>query len=186
MKVYTGTGDRGKTSLFSGERIHKSDDRIETYGDVDELNSVLGVVAAHRPDAAHGSEADLDAVQSHLFHIGAWLATSPDSPRAGSLTPVDESMWQFLESAIDRMESDLPSLSGFILPGGTPAAAYAHVARTVCRRVERRVVRLARRTSDPESLTGIVVYLNRLSDYLFVLARYFNHVAGHGDRLWVR
>lgn len=184
MKIYTGTGDRGKTGLFSGERLPKSDDRIEAYGDVDELNSVLGALAATLPEKAEAVGDELAAIQSHLFHVGAWLATTSDSSFAETLTPVDESMWRFLETAIDRMEGMLPPLSGFIIPGGHKAAAMAHVARTVCRRAERRAVRLAQGDPHPEALSGMLIYLNRLSDYLFVLARYFNQMTGHGDHLW--
>lgn len=184
MKIYTGTGDRGKTGLFSGERLPKSDDRIEAYGDVDELNSVLGVLAATLPAKTETTGDELVVIQSHLFHVGAWLATTSDSSRTEALTPVDDSMWRFLESAIDRMETMLPPLSAFVIPGGHEAAAMAHVARTVCRRAERRAVRLAQGDPHPELLSGTLIYLNRLSDYLFVLARYFNHVTGHGDQLW--
>ncbi|MFZ7128552.1 MAG: cob(I)yrinic acid a,c-diamide adenosyltransferase [Desulfobacterales bacterium] len=184
MKIYTGTGDRGKTSLFSGERITKADGRIDTYGDIDELNSILGALAASWPADSETSPALVFAIQSHLLHVGAWLATTSESPRAEALTPVDSTMWAYLEDTIDRMDADLPPLSGFILPGGHPSAAWAHVARTVCRRAERSVVRFAQSQPPSEMLTAIITYLNRLSDLLFVLARYLNHQTGQPDRRW--
>ncbi len=184
MKLYTGTGDKGKTSLFSGERIPKSDHRIETYGDVDELNSIIGTVAAAIPREAAEWIGELSIIQSHLFNIGAWLATTPESPRTDALPPLEESMWRFLETAIDRLDDKLPPLEGFILPSGHPAAAAAHVARTVCRRAERRAVNLVQTDAHTDTLSGALIYLNRLSDYLFALARGINHATGHGDRLW--
>jgi cob(I)alamin adenosyltransferase len=184
MKIYTGTGDRGKTSLFSGERIEKSDHRIDAYGDVDELNAALGMLSAMAPEGAAALRGEIAQIQSHLFHVGARLATTTESPQAGSLVAVDDAMTRFIEEAIDRMESGLPPLAHFVVPGGHPAAACAHVARTVCRRTERKVVRLARSESRPEAMSGVLVYLNRLSDYLFVVSRHLNHTTGHGDSLW--
>jgi cob(I)alamin adenosyltransferase len=184
MKIYTGTGDSGKTGLFSGERISKGDSRIEAYGDVDELNSVLGALGAVLPDAADDARAELEKIQSTLFRIGARLATASDSPSVSVLPEVTPDDAAFLETAIDRMEDRLPPLGGFILPGGCMASAWAHVARSVCRRAERHVVRLAEGQDAPVSLKAIVVYLNRLSDYLFVLARHLNHLQGEPDHLW--
>jgi len=186
MKIYTGSGDRGKTSLFSGERVPKSSERIEAYGDLDELNSVLGGLVAAVPGQPE-VQAQLAAVQSDLFHLGAWLATSAGSPAAPALTPFNPARSAALEQAIDRMEEQLPPLKGFILPGGHAGAAWAHVARTVCRRTERRVAGLALEGGSAEadeSLQRALVYLNRLSDYLFVLARHLNRLHGVGERLW--
>jgi cob(I)alamin adenosyltransferase len=186
MKIYTGSGDRGKTSLFSGERVPKDHRRIEAYGDLDELNCVLGALAAAVPGLPE-VHARLTAIQSDLFQIGAWLATSPGSAAAAALAPIDPERSSALEQAIDRMEEVLPPLRGFVLPGGHPSAAWAHVARTVCRRTERRVVGLAADDGAPESdeqLRRAVVYLNRLSDYLFVLARHLNRVQGVDELLW--
>jgi cob(I)alamin adenosyltransferase len=186
MKIYTGTGDRGKTSLFSGERVPKDHRRIEAYGDLDELNSVLGALAAASaglPDV----QAELAGIQSELFHLGAWLATTPEAPAAAALPPIDPQHSGRLEAAIDRMEEGLQPLKGFILPGGHPSAAWAHVARTVCRRAERRVVGLAADggpTAAQEQLQRAIVYLNRLSDYLFVLARHLNRLQGVDDARW--
>ena len=184
MKIYTGTGDQGKTSLFSGERISKGDDRIAAYGDVDELNSTLGALAAASPDRAAEIRTEIEQIQSTLFQVGAWLATDLESPSKDVLDDMSETEWKALEAAIDRMEKDLPPLRGFILPGGHTAAAWAHVARTICRRAERKVVALSDNTGAPDALQPVLVYLNRLSDYLFVLARYCNFLMGITDIPW--
>jgi len=208
MRIYTGGGDRGRTSLFSGERVAKHDRRIEAYGDLDELNSVLGALAAALGDAPAGGPAELgseiERIQSDLLQAGAWLATTPGSTAQASLLEVTPHLIAGLEAAIDRMDAELEPLHGFILPGGSPSACWAHVARTVCRRAERRVVGLvdAVHGAHPapelgevpaptpadrqarEQLGLIVIYLNRLSDYLFVLARHCNRRAGVPDRPW--
>jgi cob(I)alamin adenosyltransferase len=187
MKIYTGGGDRGKTSLFSGERVIKDHRRIDAFGTVDELNSTIGALAGALPaDTASDRTQELRRIQSDLFHIGARLATVPDSAMAAAIRDLGSVDSRFLEKAIDRMDAELPPLRSFILPGGHPAAGWAHVARTVCRRAERKVVRLAVE-DDAESLDrleGIVVFLNRLSDYLFVLARYCNRIAGQAEVAW--
>jgi cob(I)alamin adenosyltransferase len=186
MKIYTGSGDRGRTSLFSGERIAKNNARIEAYGGVDELNSCLGALTAALSERRQ-SIAEIRQIQSDLFHIGACLATTPGSPATAALEPFDQTRCRYLETAIDLMEQHLPPLSGFILPGGRMPAALAHVARTVCRRAERHVVGLAESQPDdrlPEVYQAVLVYLNRLSDYLFVFARYCNHLAGEADLHW--
>ncbi|UCF89728.1 MAG: cob(I)yrinic acid a,c-diamide adenosyltransferase [Desulfobacterales bacterium] len=187
MKVYTGTGDRGKTGLFSGERVAKSHARIEAYGNVDELNSVMGALIASLPDANAEIAEELHRIQFDLFQIGAWLATTPESPALESLTPITPAQIQYLESAIDRMDAMLPPLSAFVLPGGHRSAAWAHMARTVCRRAERRGVRLEVESfngKDGGHLRDALVYLNRLSDYLFVLARHCNRLMDVADILW--
>jgi cob(I)alamin adenosyltransferase len=185
MKVYTGGGDKGKTSLFSGERVPKHHIRIETYGDLDELNSVLGAVAAYLPADEQAIRDDFKGIQSNLFLAGAWLATTPDSSAMSYLTALPESVAKDLEGRIDALSEVLPVLKEFILPGGQPVAAWSHVARTVCRRCERRLTELIE-VSDVVSgeLAAIQVYLNRLSDYLFVLARYLNQVLGTADITW--
>jgi cob(I)alamin adenosyltransferase len=182
MKIYTRTGDRGTTSLGSGERVPKTDDRVEAYGSVDELNSVLGALAAAFPPALDHLRGEIENIQSLLLRTGALLAATPGSPRARDLTPVAQEDAQELEKAIDRMEEALPPLSAFILPGGHACAAWAHMARTVCRRAERRVVGISH--GDEQALALIIIYLNRLSDYLFVLARYCNMATGGSDTLW--
>ena len=140
MKIYTGTGDRGKTSLFSGERMDKSDPRIDAYGDVDELNSIIGALASTLPphDASEPLKIQLTQIQSDLLNAGAWLATSADSPHTTQLTPIPTERIREMEGQIDAMQAELPELKSFILPGGHTAAAWAHVARTVCRRAERK------------------------------------------------
>jgi len=187
MKIYTGTGDRGKTSLFSGERVSKSDRRIEAYGDVDELNSLLGALAADLKAADTVLTDALRRVQSDLFQLGAILAITPDSPAMASLEKISDNRIRELEQAIDELDAKLPALSGFILPGGHPTAAWAHISRSVCRRAERHVIRLSDEYSQGEAAEQFqraVVYLNRLSDYLFVLARYCNQLQGVSDTLW--
>lgn len=186
MKIYTGTGDKGKTSLFSGERVSKADARLEAYGDMDELNSILGVLAAQLA----GDEAlvdELQRIQSDLFQASAWLATSPDSSAVDSLEEISADRIVFLENAIDRIERQLPAIKNFILPGGHINAAWAHVARTVCRRCERKIVPLINQTRKSKAgrqYQILLVFLNRLSDYLFVFARHCNHVQGIIDKPW--
>lgn len=186
MKVYTGGGDKGKTSLFSGERVPKHHIRIEAYGDLDELNSVLGAVVACLPEKEQMVRDDLEEIQSHLFLAGAWLATTPNSSATGYLTTLPVNVSKDLESRIDALSEVLPVLKEFILPGGQPVAAWAHVARTVCRRCERRLTELIEDSDDvgESELAVIQVYLNRLSDYLFVLARYLNNSLGTADKTW--
>lgn len=187
MKVYTGTGDRGKTSLFSGERVTKSDRRIEAYGDVDELNSLLGALVTELNGANAELLHQLQQIQADLFQLSAILATTPDSPAMASLQEIAESRVTELEQTIDKLDAQLPGLSGFILPGGHPTAAWAHICRTVCRRAERKVTGIADQYAGGEAagrFNTILVYLNRLSDYLFVLARYCNHIQGVSDSLW--
>ena len=187
MKIYTGGGDHGKTSLFSGERVLKSSDRIEAYGDVDELNAFLGVVASQIPTEENLLIDEIHTLQSDLFHIGAWLATTPEYADTKELNEISLERVKFMESAIDRMEEKLEPLHNFILPAGHPASAAAQVARTVCRRAERRVVHLLDKTDEtqlPESVKILRIYLNRFSDYLFVLARYCNLISGVQDIPW--
>lgn len=173
MKIYTRTGDRGETSLFGGTRVSKDDPRIEAYGTVDELNAFIGAARASRPDSQIDSQ--LAAVQSDLFDVGAQLA-SPGSSRFSGVT---EARITELENGIDAMEQQLAPLTSFILPGGSDAAAQLHVARTVCRRAERLVVALG-----DDSAAKTITYLNRLSDYLFVAARFANLRKGVDDVIW--
>jgi len=185
MKVYTGGGDRGRTSLFSGERISKDDIRVEAYGDVDELNSLLGMVIAHLPGGGRDRVPELLQIQGDLFRIGACLATSGEDPAFAAVRDFSREKARFLEAAIDGMDEALPRLNRFILPGGHPAACWSHVARCVCRRAERHAVRMIRQAeSGVEGYDGPLTYLNRLSDYLFVLARYCNAVSNTADTPW--
>ncbi len=186
MKIYTGGGDRGKTSLFSGERVPKHAERVEAYGEVDELGAFLGALAGALPESAGDLREEIRRFQGDLLTIGALLATTPDSPALENLPPMDPARARAVEAAVDRMESELPPLKSFLLPGGASPAVWAHLARTVCRRAERRVIKLCEGYGGriPEHLETAVVFLNRLSDYLFVLARLCNQRAGVGDVPW--
>jgi cob(I)alamin adenosyltransferase len=178
MKIYTKTGDDGSTGLFGGGRVRKSDARIECYGTVDELNASLGIAKV----VATGSIAQaLLRVQHELFVVGSHLATPEDSPSTHSLPLLDDAMIGRLEMEIDSAESELEPLRNFILPGGCELAARLHLARTVCRRAERVLVDFA--MDRPVSGT-IVTYMNRLSDWLFVMARLANKRAGVADIAW--
>lgn len=177
MKIYTRTGDSGETSLFDGTRVLKSEARVATYGDVDELNAVLGLARSATSDAQLA--AMLEQIQRDLFALGSRLA-DPAHKIAGrvskaAVTPADITR---LEGWIDTLETELPPLRRFILPGGGPAGASLHVARTVCRRAERAMVALG--DLEPE----LLVYVNRLSDLLFVMARAANHRAGAAETEW--
>lgn len=185
MKIYTGGGDKGKTSLFSGERVPKHHLRIETYGDLDELSSIIGAVSACLPADQETVREDFLRIQSKLFSAGAWLATTPGSAAANHLVSLPESAAQELEQRIDALSENLPVLRSFILPGGQPVAAWAHVARTVCRRCERRMTKLIEEIGNDSPELGLIqIYLNRLSDYLFVVARALNHAHGTADITW--
>jgi cob(I)alamin adenosyltransferase len=181
MKIYTRTGDTGDTALFGGGRVPKDHLRVATYGDVDELNSAIGVARATPPTDAF--DALLESIQRDLFSIGGHLATPDPAKVAKALEKADlsASRIETFERAIDDADATLPPLRAFVLPAGAPKAAALHVARTVCRRAERSVVGLARAEPVPELF---VVYLNRLSDLLFTLARLANHLDGRGDVTW--
>ncbi len=181
MKIYTRTGDRGDTGLFGGGRVDKDHPRVEAYGDVDELNAILGTARATEPMPR--IDEIVVRAQRDLFSIGALLATPDRAKMAEHLDKarIDDARIAELEHAIDECEKELDPLRSFILPGGTPKAAALHVARTVCRRAERRVVTLRRDTDVPEL---VVRYLNRLSDLLFMLARVANRRAGAAEVTW--
>jgi len=179
MKIYTKTGDTGDTALFSGGRVPKHHLRVESYGTIDELNSILGVVRAIHPSPQ--TDIWLEELQNQLFHLGADLATPMDA-KADWITRVNPEQVMWLEETIDTMTEQLEPLSNFILPGGTLAAAQLQVARTVCRRAERLVSAL----QQGEEINPIsLVYINRLSDWLFTLARYENKQAGESESKWV-
>ena len=181
VKIYTKTGDAGDTGLFGGGRVPKDDPRVEAYGDVDELNAVIGMARA--VEVMPRIDEVLVPVQRDLFAIGALLATPDREKMAQHLQKarIDEHRIAELEQAIDDADAELEPLRAFILPGGTPKAAALHTARTVCRRAERRVVHL-QRTIELPALA--VIYLNRLSDLLFTLARLANKRAGAGEVTW--
>jgi len=180
MKIYTRTGDKGETSLLSGERVMKDHERIAAYGTIDELNSHLGLARSLKVPAR--VDEAMARVQHDLFVLGAALATAP-SRSAPTVPALADSAVATLEREVDAWEGELPVLRNFILPGGTPAAAALHVARTVCRRAERLVVSLERGEGEGEGSVH-VRYLNRLSDWLFMAARAANHHAGTADVLW--
>ena len=166
MKVYTKTGDKGKTSLFGGKRVLKSDIRIESYGTVDELNSWMGMLRDLSLSPEEKSE--IIHIQDVLFTIGSYLATDPDRKDKMILPKLEESFITRLEEEMDKMDQNLPEMKSFILPGGHPAVSNCHIARTVCRRAERSIVALL--SEDPD-IDFAKRYVNRLSDYLFVLGR---------------
>jgi cob(I)alamin adenosyltransferase len=178
MKIYTKTGDSGETGLFAGPRIRKDDVRIEAYGAVDELNAFLGLARSQNLPAE--IEACLSRVQNELFAVGAELAT-PDPAKHGTAM-IGPPHVEALEKAIDALEISLPPLKQFILPAGTAAAAYLHVARGICRRAERRVVTLA--GDDSAGFQNVLTYLNRLGDYLFVAARGANQAESAVEVPW--
>lgn len=178
VKIYTKTGDSGNTSLFGGKKVPKSALRLEAYGTVDELNSLLGVCRSLI--TAGDIDTFLKRIQSDLFRLGAELASAETAP-PGMFRPVTDEDIRALETEIDRIDPLLAPLKQFILPGGTQGAAMLHVARSVCRRAERLVVSL----SESEKVRGmIVVYLNRLSDLLFVLARWTNARENRDEERW--
>lgn len=183
MKIYTRTGDGGETGLFGGKRVPKHHLRVEAYGQVDELNAVIGLALALEPRPY--ARDVLEQAQRDLFTIGAELATPDLAKLAKALRGprVGPPAVAALEQAIDRHEAGLPPLREFILPGGVPKAAALHLARTVCRRAERAVVMFHRKHRTGGS-SSVVPYLNRLSDLLFVLARAANHAAGAPDQPW--
>ena len=181
-KIYTKSGDRGQTSLVGGTRVSKTDLRLEAYGTLDELNSSIGVIAAHLRAAELGALGSrvrdaLVVVQNNLFNIGSHLACE-DAQIRTTLPTLSAGAVTILETDMDAWENELPKLNNFILPGGSTQAAYAHLARTVCRRAERATLHID--DVDSEHL----IYLNRLSDWLFLLARKFNHVLNHPDVAW--
>lgn len=173
MRIYTRTGDDGTTGLFSGTRVPKTHARVEVYGTVDELNSVLGIARSSGPQPA--VSALLEAVQRQLFKLGADLATPGETGRVARIDAADVA---WLETEIDRMTAQLPPLSHFILPGGTPVAAHIHAGRAISRRCEREALRLE------VGGRGVLIYLNRLSDFLFTLARFENWSSGVSEAEW--
>jgi cob(I)alamin adenosyltransferase len=179
VKIYTKTGDGGETGLFGGGRVGKDDARVDAYGQIDELNSVLGVA---RAEGLGKLDPRAQSLQDQLFTIGSILATPREAKAAAQIPRVQASWVTAMEQAIDSYDLELPPLTAFILPGGSKAAAALHHARTVCRRAERCVVPMHRQgLIDPD----VEVYLNRLSDLLFAMARYANFLAGVKDVPWV-
>lgn len=182
MPIYTKTGDKGKTSLFSGKRVYKDDLRVETYGTLDELNSAIGLSISYISKSNKESKYMvqlLTSVQSTLFYIGSYFADLPDVVND---IDFDTELTSF-EKSIDRVMSEMPKFTNFVLPGGGKSGASLHVARTIARRLERLVVRLNRREKvDPR----VIKYINRLSDLLFAMARYANFIEGKKETIWER
>lgn len=194
MKVYTRTGDQGTTSLFGGARVNKTDSRLEAYGTLDELNSVIGCLIAEIEDQTGGAAeraafaiaaTELAQLQAHLFVLGSHLAFGPTAETSertqAQLPAIDDGLIAAMEAWMDRMSKDLAPLKNFVLPGGVKAAAAAHLARTVARRAERSTAHLA---AEVASAPQVLKHLNRMNDYFFVLARYLNHLAEQPEPIW--
>ena len=179
-KIYTRTGDKGTTSLVGGKRVSKTDPRLDAYGTIDELNSFIGLMLSTMDGKAE-SEENIRWIQQKLFNIGGCLATDTASFQLHDSCKVLAPDVERMEHMIDALTDGLPEQRSFILPGGTQAASYAHVARTVCRRAERLILALPDEAKAPSEL---LQYINRLSDYLFVLARRINFFAGVNEKIW--
>ena len=182
MKIYTKTGDLGETGLFGGRRIPKDDALLEAYGTVDELNAIIGLIRAESSNPTLDKK--LARVQSELFDVGADLASpfeERSTPIGSKIKRITGKQIHLFEEEIDESQKELKPLQQFILPGGTRPSALLHHARTVCRRAERRIATLAR---EGKANPAVLIYMNRLSDWLFVMARWSNQKAGVSDTLW--
>ena len=179
-KVYTGKGDIGDCSLLSGERVPKDSDSVEAGGDIDELNSALGVLVCLLPQKALWLSKEIEQVQESLLRIGALISVNPDSSLTDKLTSVSKEEIRFLERSMDTMNEQLPELKEFLIPGGHISAAQANVSRSICRRAERHMIRYFKNEKFkelPGAMKNIPAYMNRLSDYLFIVGRYCNQSA---------
>ncbi len=185
VKIYTKTGDQGETSLISGKRVEKSDERINLYGDLDELNSWLGCLISHMESEKKGDSqvGILHSIQNNIFNLGSLLACEHTHRQQYKLPLLKDDLVTMMEKEIDKMTATLPVLKEFILPGGTLSASYGHVARTRSRQVERLLVGFFK-NFPAEEVEGAVQFLNRLSDYLFTLARYLNKSSGVPEKTW--
>ena len=182
MKIYTRTGDKGQTSLVNGKRVSKASDRVDAYGTVDELNSVLGVVIAYLRASQKGLVKELENIQHDLFEIGAVLATPASSIQQTVFSKLRKRVETF-ERVIDGLTKTLPPLKNFILPGGGKAGPHLHMARTVCRRAERRIIALSEKEQVDDE---IIKYFNRLSDLLFTMARFVNQRQKKKETVWIK
>ncbi len=183
MKIYTRTGDKGQTSLFGGKRVSKSSTRVETYGNVDELNSAIGVVVAEISNFKFPISNilnELEEIQHDLFAIGSYLASPGNKKQEEGIKKLEKRV-EFFESRIDAMTKELPELRNFILPGGGVIGAQLHLARTICRRTERRIIALIKKETID---SGVVMYFNRLSDLLFTMARFVNYREKKKETIW--
>lgn len=178
MKIYTKTGDDGNTSLFGGERVKKNNLRIDSYGTIDELNAAIGITLTENLDSE--IKIVLTEIQNKLFQIGSELA-SPKNVKSSAIKKIANEEIFFLENSIDKFDEKLPPIKNFILPGGSKGSAHLHFARTICRRAERIIVELKEKENVSDNL---LVYVNRLSDLLFTLARYENHVRQTPEIEW--
>lgn len=182
FKIYTKTGDQGETSLVGGQRVSKATQRIDLYGEVDELNSCLGMLVSLIPTYKE-IKRDLLFIQGQIFRLGSQLASTVDDREKFNLPSLDKSIIAFLEEKIDEMNDQLPQLRNFILPGGSLSSAQAHICRTVARRVERGIVHFKSMENDPV-LDEALMFMNRLSDYIFILGRYLNQKDGGEENIW--
>lgn len=180
MKIYTKTGDKGMTSLVGGKRVPKNSARLESYGTIDELNSYLGMIRSFPIDSVITGE--LVEIQSRLFDVGGNLATDSEDPNVTIRLGVKEQDIELLEKAIDRMDAEVPPMKFFVLPGGDQVVSFCHIARTVCRRAERRILDLS---TEAEVDELVLKYVNRLSDYLFILSRKLTNDLGMEVMKWV-
>ncbi|MDP3941173.1 MAG: cob(I)yrinic acid a,c-diamide adenosyltransferase [bacterium] len=180
IKIYTRTGDKGQTSLFGGKRVSKASQRVDTYGTVDELNSIIGVVIAHLKPSERILKRELEAVQHDLFSIGSYLA-SPEIKSSEFRVKSLGARVEDFEKLIDRLTEKLPELKNFILPGGGKAGSFLHLARTTCRKTERKIIALSKKEQVDD---GVVKYCNRLSDLLFTMARFVNHREKKKETIW--
>ena len=180
MKIYTKSGDKGETGLFGGERVLKNSPRIEAYGTIDELNSFIGlaITEVKSPDVKNL----LEKIQNELFTVGSDLAAPYDVDEKHKIMRVPQEFYTDAEKAIDKFEAELQPLKNFILPGGSKSASLLHICRTICRRAERNAVAL---NNSVKVGDNIIIFLNRLSDLFFVLARFENHLAGKQDVKWI-
>ena len=178
--VYTKTGDKGKTSLIGGTRVPKNHFRLEAYGTIDELNTFIGMIRSYKVDEK--SRNQIIDIQNKLFVIGAYLATDANVTNLRDKLDYSEEIIEGLEKEMDRMENELPPMKHFVLPGGNPGISYCHISRTVCRRAERRILDMAEET---EVNPWVIKYVNRLSDYLFVLSRYLSKQNNVDEIPWV-
>jgi len=179
LKVYTKTGDKGTTSLVGGVRVLKTDERIEAYGTADELNSHLGLLASLMDDG--DDKQMVENIQNKLFVVSSYLATDQSKTALKNCSIVAESDVKLIEEEIDKIQEIIPRQNNFILPGGTYKASIAHVCRTICRRTERRILAL---TGEVQIDGNILAFINRLSDYLYVLARKLNFIEGKDEKIW--
>lgn len=180
--IYTRGGDRGQTSLVGGTRVDKDNPRLDAYGTVDELNSWLGLIAAYPSELPSGAPETLRMTQNLLFDLGSILATEPES--AWQPRPIPQEAVEALEKAIDALDATLPRHNWFILPGGTPLSAQTQIARTVARRAERRIIAMTHTVEPTPGIDSALRFVNRLSDYLFVLARAINNISGDSREIF--